>query len=358
MIKTAETYHVPVLLKESVDGLNIRPGGIYVDVTFGGGGHSREILSRLTGGAHLYSFDQDADAEGNVIGDRWWVLGDNEKPKGEKEERPDTSSGPNTYHLSPEEGDEEERPDISLTPNTHHLSPQPFTFVRSNFRYLKNWMRYYGVDHIDGLLADLGVSSHHFDDETRGFSFRFDAPLDMRMNKRGGRTAADIVNEYDENRLADVFYLYGELKNSRRIAAALVKARAQGRIETTQDFVQAVEPLFRREREKKDMAKLFQALRIEVNNEMTALKEMLLAATELLKPGGRLSVITYHSLEDRIVKNVMKAGNAEGKVAQDFFGRIETPFRPVNNKVIVPEDDEQQRNPRSRSAKLRIAEKK
>ena len=193
-------------------------------------------------------------------------------------------------------------------------------------------MRYYGVDHIDGLLADLGVSSHHFDDETRGFSFRFDAPLDMRMNKRGGRTAADIVNEYDENRLADVFYLYGELKNSRRIAAALVKARSQGRIETTQDFVQAVEPLFRREREKKDMAKLFQALRIEVNNEMTALKEMLLAATELLKP--------------------------EGKVAQDFFGRIETPFRPVNNKVIVPEDDEQQRNPRSRSAKLRIAEKK
>ena len=336
MIKTAETYHVPVLLKESVDGLNIRPGGIYVDVTFGGGGHSREILSRLTGGAHLYSFDQDADAEGNVIGDRWWVLGDNEKPK----------------------GDEEEQHDISLTPNTQHLSPQPFTFVRSNFRYLKNWMRYYGVDHIDGLLADLGVSSHHFDDETRGFSFRFDAPLDMRMNKRGGRTAADIVNEYDENRLADVFYLYGELKNSRRIAAALVKARAQGRIETTQDFVQAVEPLFRREREKKDMAKLFQALRIEVNNEMTALKEMLLAATELLKPGGRLSVITYHSLEDRIVKNVMKAGNAEGKVAQDFFGRIETPFRPVNNKVIVPEDDEQQRNPRSRSAKLRIAEKK
>ena len=380
MIKTAETYHVPVLLKESVDGLNIRPGGIYVDVTFGGGGHSREILSRLTGGAHLYSFDQDADAEGNVIGDRWWVLGDNEKPKGEKEERPGTSSGPNTYHLSPEEGDEkeqhgtssgpntyhlspeegdeEEQHDISLTPNTQHLSPQPFTFVRSNFRYLKNWMRYYGVDHIDGLLADLGVSSHHFDDETRGFSFRFDAPLDMRMNKRGGRTAADIVNEYDENRLADVFYLYGELKNSRRIAAALVKARAQGRIETTQDFVQAVEPLFRREREKKDMAKLFQALRIEVNNEMTALKEMLLAATELLKPGGRLSVITYHSLEDRIVKNVMKAGNPEGKVAQDFFGRIETPFRPVNNKVIVPEDDEQQRNPRSRSAKLRIAEKK
>lgn len=311
MIKTAETYHVPVLLKESVDGLNIRPGGIYVDVTFGGGGHSREILSRLTGGAHLYSFDQDADAEGNVIG---------------------------------------------VTPPK--LGGLPFTFVRSNFRYLKNWMRYYGVDHIDGLLADLGVSSHHFDDETRGFSFRFDAPLDMRMNKRGGRTAADIVNEYDENRLADVFYLYGELKNSRRIAAALVKARAQGRIETTQDFVQAVEPLFRREREKKDMAKLFQALRIEVNNEMTALKEMLLAATELLKPGGRLSVITYHSLEDRIVKNVMKAGNAEGKMEQDFFGRIETPFRPINNKVIVPEDDEQQRNPRSRSAKLRIAEKK
>ncbi len=304
-IKTAETYHVPVLLDESVGGLNIKNGGIYVDVTFGGGGHSREILSRLDPTARLFSFDQDADAEGNI---------------GEPDDR--------------------------------------FTFVRSNFRYLKNWMRYYGIDHIDGLLADLGVSSHHFDDAERGFSFRFDAPLDMRMNKRAGKTAADILNTYDEQQLADVLYIYGELKNSRRIAAAVAKARSQAELKTTNDLLKAVEPLFRREREKKDMAKMFQALRIEVNHEMDALKEMLHAATELLAEGGRLSVITYHSLEDRIVKNVMKAGNPEGKVVQDFFGRIETPFKLVNNKVILPSDDEQQRNPRSRSAKLRIAEKK
>lgn len=304
MVTTAKTYHIPVLMKDSVDGLNIGSAGVYVDVTFGGGGHSREILSRLDADGHLYSFDQDADAEKNIINDN------------------------------------------------------RLTFVRSNFRYLKNWMRYYGVDHIDGLLADLGVSSHHFDDESRGFSFRFDAPLDMRMNKRDGTTAADVVNTYDEERLADIFYLYGELKNSRKIAAALVKARAAHKIETTQDFIGAVESLFRREREKKDMAKLFQALRIEVNNEMTALKEMLRSATELLRPGGRLSVITYHSLEDRIVKNVMKTGNAEGKMKQDFFGRIETPFTLINNKVITPDDEELANNPRSRSAKLRIAEKK
>lgn len=304
MVTTAKTYHVPVLMKDSVDGLNISSGGIYVDVTFGGGGHSREILSRLDADGHLYSFDQDADAEKNIINDG------------------------------------------------------RLTFVRSNFRYLKNWMRYYGVDHIDGLLADLGVSSHHFDDESRGFSFRFDAPLDMRMNKRDGTTAADVVNTYDEERLADVFYLYGELKNSRKIAAALVKARATRKIATTQDFIGAVESLFRREREKKNMAKLFQALRIEVNNEMTALKEMLKAATELLRPGGRLSVITYHSLEDRIVKNVMKTGNPEGKMKQDFYGRVETPFVLINNKVITPGEEELENNPRSRSAKLRIAEKK
>lgn len=305
MIKTAETYHVPVLLQESVDGLDIQPGGIYIDVTFGGGGHSKEILSRISGGGHLYSFDQDADAERNVV------------------------------------------------------PHEDFTFVCSNFRYLKNWMRYYGVDGIDGLLADLGVSSHHFDDETRGFSFRYeDAPLDMRMNKRAGKTAADIVNDYEEEELADIFYLYGELKNSRRIASTLAKTRAEKRIETTTDFIKAVEPLFKREREKKDMAKLFQALRIEVNHEMDALKEMLKSATKLLKPGGRLSVITYHSLEDRIVKNVMKSGNPEGKITQDFFGRIETPFKLINNKVIVPSQEEQERNPRSRSAKLRIAEKK
>ena len=301
---TIDTYHVPVLLDESINGLNLHPDGVYIDVTFGGGGHSREILRRLPQGSRLFSFDQDADAERNIVDD------------------------------------------------------DRFTFVRSNFRYLKNWMRYYEIDHIDGLLADLGVSSHHFDDESRGFSFRFDAPLDMRMNKRADKTAADIVAEYDEEALADIFYLYGELKNSRRIASALVKARQQHAIATTQDFLHVVEPFFKREREKKDMARLFQALRIEVNHEMEALKEMLAAATQLLAPGGRLSVITYHSLEDRIVKNVMKTGNAEGKMIQDFYGRIETPYRLVNNKVIVPTDEEQQRNPRSRSDKLRIAEKK
>ena len=301
---TIDTYHVPVLLDESINGLNLHPDGVYIDVTFGGGGHSREMLRRLPQGSRLFSFDQDADAERNIVDD------------------------------------------------------DRFTFVRSNFRYLKNWMRYYEIDHIDGLLADLGVSSHHFDDESRGFSFRFDAPLDMRMNKRADKTAADIVAEYDEEALADIFYLYGELKNSRRIASALVKARQQHAIATTQDFLHVVEPFFKREREKKDMARLFQALRIEVNHEMEALKEMLAAATQLLAPSGRLSVITYHALEDRIVKNVMKTGNAEGKVIQDFYGRIETPYRLVNNKVIVPTDEEQQRNPRSRSAELRIAEKK
>lgn len=303
-ITTAQGYHVPVLLDESVSGLDIKPGGIYVDVTFGGGGHSREILRRLPEGAHLYSFDQDADAERNIGA-----------------------------------------PD------------KKFTFVRSNFRYLKNWMRYYGVDHIDGLLADLGVSSHHFDDAERGFSFRFDAPLDMRMNKRAGQTAADILNNYDEARLADIFYIYGEMKNSRRIAAAVAKARQTAPINTTSDFLAVVEPMFKREREKKDMARLFQALRIEVNHEMDALREMLAAATQLLAPGGRLSVITYHSLEDRIVKNVMKAGNPEGKVEQDFFGRINTPYRMVE-KLIIPSEEEQQSNPRSRSAKLRVAERK
>ena len=303
MITTAETYHVPVLLHESIDGLAIKSGGIYVDVTFGGGGHSKEILRRLDKKAHLYSFDQDPDAEKNIVSD------------------------------------------------------DRFTFVRSNFRYLKNWMRYYGVDHIDGLLADLGVSSHHFDDETRGFSFRFDAPLDMRMNKRAGTTAAEILNTYDEEQLADIFYIYGELKNARKIASIIAKTRNEKKIETTGDLMSATEKLFQREREKKEMAKMFQALRIEVNHEMDALKEMLNGAKDLLGEGGRLSVITYHSLEDRIVKNMMKAGNVEGKIKQDFFGRIEAPFRLINNKVIVPSDEEQQQNPRSRSAKLRIAEK-
>lgn len=297
------TYHVPVLLNESVDGLNIHSDGVYVDVTFGGGGHSREILSRIDESSHLYSFDQDADAENNIIAD------------------------------------------------------EKFTFVRSNFRYLKNWMRYYGVEGVDGILADLGVSSHHFDDEERGFSFRFDSALDMRMNKRAGRTAADVVNTYDESKLADVFYLYGEMKNSRRIASEIVKARQQSSINTTGEFAEVVSKCIKREREKKEMARLFQALRIEVNSEMAALKEMLMAATEVLKPGGRLSVITYHSIEDRMVKNIIKAGNIEGKQEKDFFGRSQSPFKQINNKVIVAGDAELESNPRSRSAKLRIAEK-
>ena len=305
MITTVETYHVPVLLKESVDGLDIQSDGIYVDVTFGGGGHSKEILSRLGAKGHLYSFDQDADAEKNIVND------------------------------------------------------DRFTFVRSNFRYIENWMQYYGVEHIDGLLADLGVSSHHFDDETRGFSFRFDAPLDMRMNNRAGKTAADVLNDYSEDQLADVFYLYGELKDSRRIAKKLTKTRQQGRIETTGQLLQilGIDTDSVNSQWKKDMAKIYQALRIEVNHEMDALREMLKGATRLLGKGGRLSVITYHSLEDRIVKNVMKSGNAEGKVKQDFFGRFQSPFKLISNKVIVPSEEEQTENPRSRSAKLRIAEK-
>lgn len=297
-------YHIPVLLQETVAGLNIHPDGIYIDVTFGGGGHSREILKHLSPKGHLYSFDQDKDAERNIVDD------------------------------------------------------ERFTFVRSNFRYLKNWMRYYGIEHIDGLLADLGVSSHHFDAQERGFSFRFDGALDMRMNQRGQKTAADIVNEYSEEQLANVFYLYGELKNSRKLAAAIVRKRSEQPIITIGNFMEVIKPFFEREREKKEMAKVFQALRIEVNQEMDALKEMLEAASDLLRPGGRLSVLTYHSLEDRIVKNFIKAGNAEGKMEKDFFGNVNAPLKAVNNKVIMANDEEQELNPRSRSAKLRIAEKK
>ena len=297
-------YHVPVLLEACADGLQVRPEGVYADLTFGGGGHSREILSRLGSEGHLYGFDQDADAERNAIADN------------------------------------------------------RFTFVRSNFRYLKNWMRYYGVERLDGLLADLGVSSHHFDEGGRGFSFRFDGKLDMRMNQRARLTAAEVVNTYPEERLADLFYLFGELKNARKLAACVAKARALRPIETTEEFLEVVKPLFGRDREKKELAKAFQALRIEVNHEMDALKEMLSAATELLRPGGRLVVLTYHSLEDRMVKNLVKTGNVEGRRVEDFFGNVECPFRAVNNKVIVPDEEEQRVNPRSRSAKLRIAEKK
>ena len=298
-----QTYHVPVLLDESINGLNLKKGGIYVDVTFGGGGHSKEILRRMDKSCKLYSFDQDEDAERNIVDD------------------------------------------------------DRFTFVRSNFRYLKNFLRYYGVTEVDGILADLGVSSHHFDDSERGFSFRFEGKLDMRMNKRAGMTAADIVNNYDEEKLANIFYLYGELKNSRKLAATLVKRRECKPFDTIGDFLEVVKPLYK-EREKKELAKVFQALRIEVNQEMEALKEMLYSAAEILKSSGRLSVITYHSLEDRMVKNIMKTGNIEGKAEQDFFGNLKTPFKIINNKVIVPSDEEVEANPRSRSAKLRIAEKK
>lgn len=303
-ITTAETYHVPVMLHEAVDGMDIQPGGIYADLTLGGGGHTREILSRMNQNAHLYGFDQDEDAEQNIPSD------------------------------------------------------ERFTFVRSNFRYLSNFMRYYGADgKVDAILADLGVSSHHFDDSERGFSFRFDGKLDMRMNKRAGRTAAELVNTLSEEKLADIFYLYGELKNSRKLASAIVKARTDKQIETIGEFLNIVKPMFGREREKKELSKVFQALRIEVNQEMEALREMLESSIRVLKPGGRLVVITYHSLEDRMVKNIMRTGNVEGRAEQDFFGRIQAPLRQVNNKVIIPGVDELKRNPRSRSAKLRIAEK-
>ncbi len=304
MSEAEQIYHIPVLLRESIEGMNIRPGGIYVDLTFGGGGHSKEILRQMDERGKLFGFDQDEDAEQNIPDD----------PR--------------------------------------------FTFVRSNFRYLKNFLRYYNVEKVDAILADLGVSSHHFDDAERGFSFRFEGKLDMRMNKRAGRTAAGILNTYSETQLADMFYLYGELRNSRKLASVLVKTREHQQISTIEEFTDIIKPLFMREREKKEMAKVFQALRIEVNQEMDALKEMLQAAVQVLRPGGRLAVITYHSLEDRLVKNIMKTGNAEGTVLKDFYGNVETPFRLVNNKVIVPSEEEITKNPRSRSAKLRIAEKK
>lgn len=303
MTLTAPTYHVPVLLTASVDGLNVRPDGTYVDVTLGGAGHSREILRRLGPDGRLLGFDQDLDAQANA---------------------PDDAR---------------------------------FTFVRSNFRYLANWLRYYDAAPVDGILADLGVSSHHFDDATRGFSFRFDAPLDMRMNVRARQTAADVVNRYGEADLARIFQLYGELKNGRRLAAALVRRRAEKPVETVENLIEVVRPLIGRDREKKDMARVFQALRIEVNHEMDALHELLDAAVRALRPGGRLVVLTYHSLEDRMVKNYVRAGNIDGRVEQDFFGNRLAPFRAVNNRVIIPDEAEQTANPRSRSAKLRIAER-
>lgn len=297
-----QVYHTPVLLKESVDGMEITPDSKCIDVTFGGGGHSREILGRLGKKGHLYSFDQDEDAERNAPDD------------------------------------------------------ERFTFVRGNFRFIYNFMRYHNQTQVDAILADLGVSGHHFDDETRGFSFRFDAELDMRMNKRGGETAADLLNSATEEELTKIFKLYGELNCARKLAARIVKVRGEKPIRRVNELIEIAKPFCPPQREKKEMAKVFQALRIEINKEVEALQEMLKSAKELLKPGGRLVVITYHSIEDRIVKNFMKSGNIEGIVEKDFFGRTTSPFDA--KKVIVPTDEEMERNPRSRSAKLRIAIKK
>lgn len=304
-IVRADGYHVPVLLKASVDGMRIAPSDICVDVTFGGGGHSREILSRLGDKGHLYVFDQDEDAVKNIIDDKRQ------------------------------------------------------TFIRSNFRFLKTFLKYHDVESVNSVLADLGVSSHHFDDTNRGFSFRFeDGELDMRMNQKADITAAKILNEYEESDIANILYLYGELKQSRSIASNIVKQRKVRPFKYIKDLLDILTPYTKGGKEKKVLAQAFQALRIEVNQEMEALKEMLMQAQDVLVSGGRLSVITYHSLEDRLVKNFFKTGNFEGQVDKDFYGNVNTPFLLVNNKVIVPSAEEQELNPRSRSAKLRIAEKK
>ncbi|MBO7233394.1 MAG: 16S rRNA (cytosine(1402)-N(4))-methyltransferase RsmH [Paludibacteraceae bacterium] len=302
-IVTAGRYHIPVLCEQTIDLLQIKPDGTYVDVTFGGGGHSRAIMSRLEDGGRLLGFDQDMDAYNNRIDD------------------------------------------------------DRFIFVRSNFRYISNFLRYHAVDAVDGILADLGVSSHHFDDQTRGFSFRFDGNLDMRMNQQAGKSAADVVNGYSEEALADVFYLYGELKSARKIARAIVNNRSKGAITQVQDLLRVLQPYVGRDKEKKELAQIFQALRIEVNDEMAALQKLLQSSLEALKPGGRMAVLTYHSLEDRLVKNFFRSGNLEGKIEKDFYGNVLSPWKLVNNKVIVADEQELTLNPRSRSAKLRVAEK-
>jgi len=295
-------YHLPALLSESIAGLNLKPDGIYVDVTFGGGGHSRAILDHLTTG-RLIAFDQDADAAANIIND------------------------------------------------------ERFTFLNQNFRYLKNNLRYIGISNIDGLIADLGVSFHQFDENERGFSFRSDAELDMRMNRQASVKASDILRTYDEEQLANVFFRYGELTSSRKLAGAIVKARTTKPVITTADMMSALEGLVPKRDENKFYARLFQALRIEVNHELEALKEMLTQALEILKAGGRIAVITYHSLEDRLVKNFIRTGNFEGESEKDFYGNVTAPFRAVNRKVIVPSEKEIEENSRARSARLRIAEK-
>ena len=361
----SEIYHIPAMLKETIEGLAIKPGGVYVDVTFGGGGHSRAILAALDNSqctilspqgarlfhnsqradkssvqkGHLYSFDQDIEAYDNS--------------------QCTMHNAQCTIHNSQ-----------FTIHNSQFVNNPKWTFVHSNFRYLRNWMDYYGVKEIDGLLADLGVSFHHFDCPERGFSFRFSAPLDMRMNQTAKRTAADIVNGYSEDELARVFWLYGEMKNGRGIARNICKARSQKPILRTEELINAAlnlqinPPCMADTKEmeipaqyKKDLARLFQALRIEVNDEMEALREMLVAARDLLKPGGRIAILTYHSLEDRLVKNFFRSGNLEGTIEKDFYGNALTPF-DVIEKGRVASDDEVERNPRSRSAKLRVAERK
>ena len=304
MEKEQATYHIPALLAETIDGLGIKPDGTYVDVTFGGGGHSRAILTHLDKNGRLYSFDQGMDAYANRIDD----------PR--------------------------------------------FTFIHGNFRFLSNFLRYYKVTEVDGILADLGVSFHHFDDGERGFSFRYgEGVLDMRMNRDDSLDARKVIAEYDVDALTRIFRLFGELKNARRIAEALVKARSTREIVTIADLLEIVKPFINPRQEKKELAQVFQALRMEVNHEVDALAGFLSQTLKVLKPGGRLAIITYHSIEDRMVKNFMRSGNIDGKVETDFFGRSQTPIRPVNNKVIVPTEEEVERNPRSRSAKLRVAEK-
>jgi 16S rRNA (cytosine1402-N4)-methyltransferase len=294
-------YHTPALLKETIEGLNIKPDGIYVDTTFGGGGHSLEILAHLNENGKLLGFDQDEDAIKNSIND----------PR--------------------------------------------FIFVRSNFLYLKNFLRYHNIVKVDGILADLGVSSHHFDEADRGFSFRYDGLLDMRMNTKSPLSAAVLLNTYSEEQLADVFYLYGELRNSRKIAKTIVTARSSAPFSRIFPFVEVLKPFLSRENEKKDLARIFQALRIEVNKEMDVLKSLLEQSLEVLNPEGRLVVLTYHSLEDRLVKNFIRSGNFEGKIEKDFYGNVLSPLKAINTKVIIADDEEIERNPRARSAKLRIA---
>lgn len=312
-----QPYHIPALLSASVDALNIRPSGVYVDCTLGGGGHTRAILQAIAdadatadgASGRLLSFDQDSDAINRALAD----------------------------------------PDLGANPRLQ--------LVHGNFRYLANFLRYYGAAQVDGILADLGVSFHHFDDAERGFSFRFEGPLDMRMNRDAHRSAATLLAEMSQQELTDIFRLYGELKQAPRIAAAIVKGRTEAPVDTIERLLGVSEPYISPRQQKKELAQLFQALRIAVNDEIGALRSLLVQARRVLRPGGRLAIITYHSLEDRLVKNFLRSGNLKGREEKDFFGRSLSPFRLLTSKPIVPDEAEIEANPRSRSAKLRVAEK-